>query len=95
MAVTICVQDSAQKIPNDDAAMLVRELRHYASGDRGNIETPDAAIALADAIDDRLAGRAKGSVTVDALHRVLNAIVHDIGPAMKLYSAVDAALRAA
>jgi hypothetical protein len=32
---------------------------------------------------------------LDALHRVLNAIVHEVGPAMQLYSAVDAALRAA
>jgi hypothetical protein len=101
MAVTIRVGDTGHRIPDGDAAVLVNELRHYATGDRGAIGSPDAAIALGHEIDDRLSGRGQGAVTVDdpaaldALHRVLNAIVHEVGPAMQLYSAVDAALRAA
>jgi hypothetical protein len=101
MTVTICVRDTAQKIPSDDASRLAQELRLYAAGYRGEVDDPGDALALADAIDSRLSGQETGAIDVDApaaldaLHRVLNAIVHELGPAMQLYNAVDAARRAA
>ena len=52
-------------------------------------------------LEARLAGTSQDTVVIsgtsslDALHRVLNAIVHEVGPAMELYNAVDMARRAA
>ncbi len=101
MHVTICVRDTALKIPPADARELVEELHAYAAGYRGDYAHPAAARELADAIEDRIAKRVRGSLVLDddqaldALHTALNAIVAEIGPAMKLYNAVDMARRAA
>jgi hypothetical protein len=101
MTVTICVGEDEQALPSDDAAVLAEQLRLYAEGYRGEVTDPAAALALADAIEQRLVRGSEGVLRVgdrpalDALHRVLNSIVHDVGPAMQLYTAVDAARRAA
>jgi hypothetical protein len=101
MPVTICVRDTALKIPMATARDLAEELQAYAAGHRGDYPNPAAARALAEAISDRVAKRVRGPLTLandetlDALHTALNAIVDEIGPAMKLYNAVDMARRAA
>lgn len=101
MAVTLRIGDSEHSIPAQDATRLATELRAYADGYRGDCEDPLGARNLALAIDERARGSAAGPIQVgttdelDALHRVLNAIVHQMGPAMELYNAVDMARRAA
>jgi hypothetical protein len=101
MAVSIRIGDSEHAIPSQDAGRLATELRAYADGYRGDCDDPRPARELATAIDDRISGDATGPIDVRnrdalcALHRVLNAIVHEMGPAMELYSAVDMARRAA
>ena len=101
MAVTISVDGTAEKIPAEAAATLADELRAYADGYRGVCNDPKAARSLAAAIDDRLNRRGRGAIEINSdadlevLHHVLNAIVYEIGPAMKLYNAVDMAIRAA
>lgn len=97
MTVTLCVGDDQHEIPNEDAARLAEELRLYAEGRRGAVTDAPTAKALAKQIDRHLAGKAKGVIPIespaalDALHAVLNAIVHQMGPAMQLYSAVTQA----
>jgi len=99
--VTFLVGGDEARLPGADAAVLAEELRRYAAGFRGPVEDPRAALSLAEEIDRGRASRAGVPITVsdvaaiDALHRVLNAIVHELGPAMKLYGAVDAAKRVA
>ena len=101
MAVTISVDGTIEKIPAKAAATLADELRAYADGYRGACEDPEVARSLASAIDDRLNRRGRGAIEIssntelEVLRHVLNAIVYEIGPAMKLYNAVDMALRAA
>ncbi|HZT91776.1 MAG TPA: hypothetical protein VFA05_07045 [Gaiellaceae bacterium] len=101
MAVTICVGDEQHDIPADDAATLAEQLRLYADGFRGEISDPAAARNLADEIGETLARKREGPIRVDdlasldALHTVLNSIVHEVGPAMRLYSAVVGARRRA
>jgi hypothetical protein len=95
--VTICVGSDEETIPAEDAAALAEQLRLYGTGFRGEVEDPTAAFALADAIDDRIVARSEtpirvdGQDALDALHTVLNAVIHELGPAMKLYNAVAAA----
>jgi hypothetical protein len=95
--VTICVAGEEHAIPGEDAAALAEQLRLYGTGFRGEVDDPGAALALADAIDARIQSRSREPIRVgdqdalDALHTVLNAVIHEPGPAMKLYGAVAAA----
>jgi len=94
VAVTITIDGSEQQLTEAAAIRLVRKLRSYADGDE------KAAEALATAIERRLTDPTRGPIVVsepsdlDALHRVLNAIVDEPGPAMQLFNAVDMARRA-
>lgn len=96
--VTIGVGNVAQNVPYADAATLAEELRAYA---RGGSSDARSALVLAAELERRIDGRASSPIGLDSaaeldvLHRVLNVIVYEIGPTMKLYNAISLARRAA
>ena len=95
MAVTITIDGSNHELPEAAVIPLAHELRASAEGD------PEAARALAMAIERRLTDPTRGPLVItepadlDALHRALNATVNELGPTMELFNAVDMARRSA
>ena len=101
MAVRFTIDGSKQELPEAAAITLAHELHAYSDGFRGDCDDPWPAEALAAAIEQRLTDPSRGPIVVsetddlDALHRALNATVHEVGPEMRLYNAVDMARRGA
>ena len=99
MAVTITIDGINHDLPEATAIKLAHELCAYADGDRGDCDDAWPAETLAAALRQRLTDPSRGPIHVsepddlEALHRALNFIVDDLGPAMQLFHAVDMARR--